>query len=222
MRRRGDLFAPAIVLTGHQTAGRGRRENAWWSACGCLTVTFVFPIDPQVPAHQFPLTAGVAIRNAAAELTGNADIQLKWPNDLLHHGRKLAGLLCERAHGVDLVGLGMNVNLDPAAAPPNLRYRITSLSSIQGKPCDPTAALIAIARRLRQTLARLAQGPFAQLLREYDVHHALIGRRVQILQGGEAPALVGKVEGLDEMGRLLLRTRDKLEHVISGQVILFS
>ena len=106
LRRRGGLFAPAVVLTGRQTAGRGRGAHVWWSGPGCITVTFVLPIGEQVQPYQLPLIAGLAVRNAAAELTGNDGIQLKWPNDVLHEGRKLAGLLCERVEKADLVGLG--------------------------------------------------------------------------------------------------------------------
>src|SRR4051794_6069296 len=85
LRERGDLYAPAIVLTGNQTAGRGRGEHSWWSSEGCITVTFVFPIDGDLAPHHIPLLAGLAVRNAAAEITGNPDVQLKWPNDILHH-----------------------------------------------------------------------------------------------------------------------------------------
>ena len=62
LRKRGDLFAPAVVLTGHQTAGRGRGTNAWWSDTGTLTATFAFPIDERVAPHQLPLLAGLAVR----------------------------------------------------------------------------------------------------------------------------------------------------------------
>src|SRR5581483_6516475 len=106
LRRRGALFAPAVVLTGHQTAGRGRGKNTWWSSADVLTVTFAFPIEEHLQPQQIPLVAGLAVRDAAAELTGGADIQLKWPNDVWHEGHKLAGLLCERVNKVDLVGVG--------------------------------------------------------------------------------------------------------------------
>src|SRR5688572_18691849 len=71
LRKRGDLFAPAIVLTGHQTAGRGRGSNAWWSGDGSITATFVFPVEEHLSPHQLPLIAGLAVRDAAAELTGD-------------------------------------------------------------------------------------------------------------------------------------------------------
>src|SRR3954469_20896930 len=67
LRKRNDLFAPAIVLTPNQLAGRGRGRNTWWSKKGALTVTFALPIDQTKDPHQIPLIAGLAVRNAAAE-----------------------------------------------------------------------------------------------------------------------------------------------------------
>src|SRR3954466_4881865 len=71
LRKRGDLFAPAVVVTPRQTAGRGRGTNTWFSAAGSLTVTFVLRATEALAAHHLPLAAGLAARNAAAEITGN-------------------------------------------------------------------------------------------------------------------------------------------------------
>jgi BirA family biotin operon repressor/biotin-[acetyl-CoA-carboxylase] ligase len=220
LRRRRELFAPAVVLTGHQTAGRGRGGNAWWSKQGSLTVTIVLAAGDRVEPHQLPLVAGLAVRNAAAELTGNDEIQLKWPNDVLHQGKKLAGLLCERVLGADLVGIGINVNVPVARAPKSIRDRMTSLSTIRGQPLDITETLAIVAGHLRLTLDRAAGRSFSTVLREYDQHHALIGRHVCVTANASEPPVCGKCEGLDSIGRLLLRSRGKLEHVISGQVQL--
>ena len=218
LRRRGELFAPAIVLTSNQTAGRGRGTNTWWSRRGSLTVTFVLPADDVLKPHQLPLVAGLAVRDAAAELTEDPGIQLKWPNDVIYDGRKLAGLLCERILNADLVGVGINVNVDPSDAPGVLRDRITSLARIRGSPLGLTEALALVAAHLRLTLARAAAGPFAPLLREYDVHHALIGRQVIVTTSADEPPAQGRCEGLDNVGRLLLRSRGRLQHIIAGQV----
>jgi BirA family biotin operon repressor/biotin-[acetyl-CoA-carboxylase] ligase len=218
LRKRGDLFAPAIVLAGTQTAGRGRGTNKWWSSGGSLTLTFVLPVEDRIQPHQLPLVAGIAARAAAAELASDNGIQLKWPNDLLYNGQKLGGLLCERILKADLVGIGLNINLDPTRAPPDIRPRITSLSQVRGEPIDMTEAAAVLASHLRITLDRAADEPFALLLREYDAHHALIGREVCVTTSSDEPPVCGRVEGLDSIGRLLLRSRGKLHHVISGQV----
>ena len=218
LRRRGALYAPAVVLTGRQTAGRGRGSHVWWSGPGCVTVTFVLPIGDRVQPHQLPLIAGLAVRNATAEICRKDGIQLKWPNDVLHDDRKLAGLLCERVEKADLVGLGLNVNLDPATAPPGLRDRVTSLSQVAGRALDLTETLTTVASHLRRTLDRLSEHPFSILLREYDTHHALVGRTVSVLDGTDSGAVTGQCEGLDEMGRLLLRSKSKVHRVFSGHV----
>jgi BirA family transcriptional regulator, biotin operon repressor / biotin---[acetyl-CoA-carboxylase] ligase len=221
LRKRGELYAPAMVLTGHQLAGRGRGAHRWWSGRGCLTVTFVLPIEAHLSPHQVPLLAGLAVRNAAAEIAGDRNVSLKWPNDVLYEGRKLAGLLCERVHKADLVGLGLNVNTNPRKAPAALRDTITSLSTIAGKPFDMTDALATVARHLRTTLLHRDERLFAQSLHEYDAHHALVGRRVTVINNGEGASATGRCEGLDSTGRLLLRDRRKTLHrVVAGQVRL--
>jgi BirA family biotin operon repressor/biotin-[acetyl-CoA-carboxylase] ligase len=217
LRKRGELFAPAIVLTGDQTAGRGRNSNPWWSGPGSLTVTFVLPIDEHHRPHQLPLIAGLAARNAAAAASGDDAIQLKWPNDLLYRGRKLAGLLCERVNKADLVGLGINVNHDPNV-PGSLRDSIVSLEQIKGKPLDKTDVLIAIVKQLHPMLSRRKEYPFATILRQYDSHHALIGRKVTVNGSPDEPAVTGTCQGLDSIGRLLLRRRGQLHRIIAGQV----
>ena len=220
LRKRGELFAPAVVLAGRQTAGRGRGDHSWWAGPGCLTVTFVLPIEEAVSPHQLPLIAGLAVRNAAAEVAGNAAVQLKWPNDLLFEDRKLGGLLCERVQKADLVGLGLNVNLEPDTAPPHLRGRVASLSAAAGRALDVTDVLITVAAHLHRSTSRQADQPFAATLREYDAHHALVGRTVSVAVGGEAAPITGRCEGLDDMGRLLLRSRSALHRIISGQVVM--
>jgi BirA family biotin operon repressor/biotin-[acetyl-CoA-carboxylase] ligase len=183
-------------------------------------VTFVLAAGDKVEPHQLPLVAGLAVRNAAAELTGDPDVAMKWPNDVLYQGKKLAGLLCERVRGADLVGIGINVNTAVARAPKVIRKRISSLAAIRGSSIDMTEALAVVAGHMRVTLDRAEGRSFATLLREYDQHHALIGREVCVTANQREPAVCGKCEGLDSIGRLLLRSRGKLEHVISGQVQL--
>jgi BirA family biotin operon repressor/biotin-[acetyl-CoA-carboxylase] ligase len=218
LRRAGELYAPAIVLTSKQIAGRGRGSNAWWSDAGSLTVTFVFPVEEHLSPHQVPLLAGLAVRDAAAELTGDETIALKWPNDVVFRGKKLAGLLCERVSKVDLIGVGLNVNTAVRKAPRGLREQITSLADIAGAEMDLTDALIAVAKKLHSAMSRRGDRLFAETLLRYDEHHALVGKTVSVVEAGSNELVTGKCAGLDSSGRLILRRRSKSHPIIAGQV----
>ena len=221
LRNSGDLYAPAIVLTGHQTAGRGRGSNTWWSGEGSITVTFALPIEEGVAAHGLPLVAGVAVRDAVSEILGDDEVVLlKWPNDLLADSRKLAGLLCERASKADLVGLGLNVNVNRSDVPKPLRDRVTSLSQLAGKKLDMTAVLATVAKHLHSALSYRAEQSFAALLRRYDSRHALVGRQVKITPSSNEPAILGRCNGLDDMGRLLVNDGKRIHRIIAGHVDL--
>ncbi len=229
LRKRGDLFAPAVVLTSAQTAGRGRGTNTWFSTPGSLTVTFVLRAGDALAPHHVPLAAGLAVRTAAAQLAENDSVQLKWPNDLVHAPagqpafRKLAGLLCERQDNVDMIGIGLNVNASrQSAIPKPLRDKVTCLQQMTTppRPHDLTDVLIALAAQLHATLVRTAADtPFPALLREYDRHHALVGRRITVHATAEPP-VTGRCEGLDDTGRLLVRAGSHLHRVIAGRIEL--
>jgi BirA family biotin operon repressor/biotin-[acetyl-CoA-carboxylase] ligase len=211
-----------MVLAGIQTAGRGRGQNSWWSgdgaAAGALTVTFVLPVRDRIPPQELPLIAGLATRDAVAELTGEERIQLKWPNDILFQGKKIGGLLCQRISKADLVGIGLNVNLDPTDAPAELREQIASLKSISKEPLDMTTVLLAIAEHLRRGVRRRLEQSFSAFARDFNRHDALAGRRVRIFPGSEEPPIDGTAHGVDDKGRLILRRRGGVLRIIAGHV----
>lgn len=230
LRKDKKLFAPAIVLASRQLHGRGRGANKWWSSDdGCVTLTFVLPPADHLQPHQVPLIAGLAVRNALEEVSGVDSIQLKWPNDLLHRDRKLAGLLCERVHNADLIGVGINVNLPVRKLPASLRRKATSLLQLTGTPVDMNELLVALARHVHIRLSRHNDHHFGAILREYDRYHALVGRRIAVTrgdmrnasQGGGTQRLAGVCVGLDAMGRLLLRDgATTLHRIVAGSVSL--
>ena len=218
MRRSGDLYAPAIVMARQQTAGRGRSGNRWFSNQGSLTLTYVLPIEESLLPTQLPLIVGLAVRNAAAELTGHASIGLKWPNDVVVDGRKLAGVLCERINGVDLVGIGLNVNVNPSETPPDLRYGITSLNILSGSPLDMGHTLVTLTRHLRQLVLTRSSHLFATFVSQYRQFDALLGQTLQVASMGD-PLIQGTCEGIDSDGRLLVRSNNGMLHrVIAGSV----
>ena len=225
LRRAKQLFAPSIVLASHQLAGRGRGANRWWSNENSLTLTFVLPISEHLQPQQIPLIAGLAVRNALEEVSGIHSIQLKWPNDLLHADRKLAGLLCERVQNADLIGVGVNVNQAAKQLPANLRKQSVSLSQLTGAPLDMSAVVIALARHVHIRLSRHNDHHFGAVLREYDRYHALVGRRIAVSRNAAGTdgnqGLAGVCVGLDASGRLLVRDRSATLHrIVAGHVAL--
>jgi BirA family transcriptional regulator, biotin operon repressor / biotin---[acetyl-CoA-carboxylase] ligase len=181
-------------------------------------VTFVFPVEEHLSPHQVPLLAGLAVRDAAAELLDDAAVSLKWPNDVLYGGKKVAGLLCERVSKADLIGVGVNVNNDPTKAPAALRRQIASLSAIAGRAVDINAVLIALAAHLHRAMSRRGDRLFVETLNRYDQHHALVGRKVSVVEAGSGRVVSGRCAGLDSNGRLVLRNGKKTHPVIAGQV----
>jgi BirA family biotin operon repressor/biotin-[acetyl-CoA-carboxylase] ligase len=216
------------VITAHQLAGRGRGTNRWWSNEKSLTLTLVLPVAEHLQPQQIPLIAGLAARAALEEITGVDSIQLKWPNDLLHDDRKLAGLLCERVQNADLIGVGINVNQTAQQLPARLRMQSTSLLQLTGAPVDMNAVVAALARHVHTRLSRHNDHHFGAVLREYDRYHALAGRRISVTPNprdaassdGNQP-LAGVCVGLDRIGRLLLRDRGETVHrIVAGHVSL--
>lgn len=215
LRQKRQLYCPAVVLTGHQSAGRGRGANRWWSGKGSLTVTFALPSDDHLPAHEVPLLAGLAVRRALAIWV--PDLKLKWPNDLWFDSLKLAGLLCERVRSADLIGIGLNVNTDLTDINPVLKHRMTSLQAIVGEPIPIQEVLIAISQQLNKLLFEREVDSFRQVLSEYLKHHALNGRRLRVTEPGEK-VVSGFCEGVDAHGRLLLRSGTQLHRILAGHV----
>ncbi|MBC7785625.1 MAG: biotin--[acetyl-CoA-carboxylase] ligase [Burkholderiales bacterium] len=219
LRRSGKLYAPAILVAARQLAGRGRGSNVWWSGPGSITVTFVIPIDAGILPHQVPIIAGLGVLRGVHKLCNNTDSRLKWPNDLLHDDLKLAGLLCERVEGADLIGLGLNVNLDLDEVPSSLRHRVTTVAAVAGRQISVQKALTTIAAELAGLLLSKDFGSFAQVLKEYNRSHALKDRRVRISEPG-GKVVQGICEGLDQEGRLLVRTPAGLQRLVAGNVEL--
>jgi BirA family transcriptional regulator, biotin operon repressor / biotin---[acetyl-CoA-carboxylase] ligase len=175
-----------LVTTDHQVAGRGRQGRAWTTPPRrALTMSLVRRDPPAL----LPLAAGVAVAEAIGP-----DAAIKWPNDVLAGGRKVAGILAEGRPqaGWAILGIGINVALREDDLPAELRDRAGTL----GRPVeDVEAVLRAVLAALER---RLAQPP-GPLLDAWRARDALAGRRVT-WSGGE-----GTADGVDDAGRLVVR-----------------
>jgi len=174
-------------------------------------------------AYQLTFLSAVAVARAV-ERTTTLSPRIKWPNDILIGGKKIAGILTELHAELDTVkcitlGMGVDVNLGPGDFPAELRRSATSLKIETGENVDRAELAAEILRQLDCDYARISSGRFETLADEWEERCNTIGREVVIRVGERR--LQGRAESLDADGALLLRTQHgHLEQVISGDVTL--
>jgi BirA family transcriptional regulator, biotin operon repressor / biotin---[acetyl-CoA-carboxylase] ligase len=209
-----------LVVADEQTAGRGRRGHHWFSPAGSgLYVSVVLApatarIDPLRAATLLTLAAGVGLAEGIEAATGLA-VSLKWPNDLLVERRKVAGILAEAAERRVVVGYGINVA--PAAFPPELRDRATSLESELGRLVDRHHVLVETLAALSRRYEDLLDGRFDAILDAWRrLAPAASGARVNwtTMDGAKS----GVTAGIDDRGALLVHVGDRVERIVSGEI----
>jgi BirA family biotin operon repressor/biotin-[acetyl-CoA-carboxylase] ligase len=215
----------AVVFAESQTHGRGRLGRKWHSPNrkGLWFSVLLRPdLRPQA-ATQLTVVSATALRRAIQSQTGLA-AAIKWPNDILIRGRKVAGILTELNAELErvkylILGIGVDVSLNASDFPADLRSIATSLEEEAGRPVGRAELAAAILRELDQDYLRLAQGHFAAVAEEWAAHCDTLGKNV-VIRVGERQ-IRGRAESLDETGALILRTEHgRLERIIGGDVSL--
>ena len=208
-----DALAPGCcVFTPRQTAGRGRDGRAWVSPAGVLTASWVVQAPP---APVLALISGLALCHAIEDLMPDLRLELKWPNDVYHHGLKLAGILIERPASGDKAVIGIGCNLDPA--PEQLPALAVSLARL-GTPPAVDALLNSIRSYLEQGCALLRSARTAPLITQINARDALRGRPLRVESGTRAWS--GRGAGVAEDGALRLDLGHEHVSVHSGHVTL--
>lgn len=211
-----------VVVAEQQTAGRGRRGRAWASPPGVnLYLSVVLRPELAPPrAPELTLVAAVAACDALREAGVEAGI--KWPNDLIASGRKIAGILTEvavdggRVHWV-VVGMGVNLNVAAADLPEEVRATATSARAERGQPVPRALFAAALLTRLEEWVDRHAEEGFAPIREAWRARSVTLGRQVRVRADGRT--LEGVAEDIDEAGALLVRTADGAIHrILAGDV----
>lgn len=216
---RAEAGAPSgsVVVAGNQTAGRGRRGRTWLSASGdSLTFSLLWRFSPGTAPLGLSLAAGLAVVQALEKL-GADGTALKWPNDVLKGGKKLAGILVELVPGqihAAVIGIGLNLRL-PTALPAEVRATAAALDL----PTERHELLAALLIELRKVLEHYAQGGFATLRDQWLARHAFQDAPVRLLSDF-APPREGVCRGVDVDGALLFETAGRVERILSGAVSL--
>jgi BirA family biotin operon repressor/biotin-[acetyl-CoA-carboxylase] ligase len=217
---RGGAAEWTVVAADRQSGGRGREGRAWASPAGGLYLSVLLRPRREVAAR-LPLAAGVAVAEAAEEHGVRA--QLKWPNDVLAGGRKLAGILAEAASGADgvewvVLGIGVNVALEEGALPPELRGATASLAGESGRPARPVPVAAAVLSRLAVWYDALDAEPVRVVAAWRERAAAWWGEHVDVRVGRET--LSGRLVGVDDEGGLVVVTDGgQVRRVLSGEVL---
>ena len=212
-----------VVFAESQTKGRGRLGRKWVSPArkGLWFSALLRPkLRPQA-VTQLTIAAATALVRAIHSETG-LELEIKWPNDIYLHGKKVAGILTEMNGELDTVkyvilGIGVDVNLGANEFPADLRKVATSLRIELGETLDRAELAAEILRELDRDYGRIGSGQFEALADEFETACKTIGRDVAITVGERC--LRGRAESLDADGALLLRTQHgHLERIIGGDV----
>lgn len=214
--------APLLVLAERQESGRGRRGRTWVSP---YAENLYYSLGLRIEGGAYPLeglslTVGLAVLGALREL-GCAEAGLKWPNDILVGGRKVAGILLELAGDPAdacqvVIGIGVNVNMLPGRV--EIDQPWTSLREQTGQLIDRTELLLRLSRCLQRYLDIHAQEGFAGLREEWEAASLWQGAAVSLAMGPQH--IDGCVLGVDRQGALRLDVAGEERSFSGGELSL--
>ena len=212
-----------VVVAESQSEGRGRRGRTWFSPTGQNIYASIILRPPLAPgqAPQITLMTAVALAQAL-EQTAHLDVKIKWPNDILANGKKLAGILTEISTDMDVVdyvvvGLGINVNIPEKEMPTDICDSATSTLILKGEPLSRVTLLCALLNKFEQCYDRLKTEGFAPIMAQWRHMSDMIGQPVHVDVLDKR--YTGIVAHVDDHGVLVLKDeKGKLQRIVSGDV----
>ena len=211
-----------IVVAETQNTGRGRLARGWFSPYGkgiWLSVVLRPPFNP-MDAAKCTLMAAVAVNKAINVISGTG-CGIKWPNDILCQGRKVVGILTEMSAEIDainyvVIGMGINVNIDPQDFPGEIAATATSLAVAAGCQIPRLQLLTAVLAELEQVYNAVKTSGFKPVLAEWKKQSITLGQQVDV--HGIDRSFTGLAVDIDADGALLVETAAGLERVLAGDV----
>ena len=212
-----------VVVAESQEKGRGRLGRPWYSPPS-LNLYFSVILRPKIPPHQaslLTLMAAVATADAVQEISGLLPL-IKWPNDILLRGRKVAGLLNEihsgmgRVHFV-ILGIGVNLNMEGKLFSKEIRKVATSLKKEMGRAVSRKGFFLVLLRRLEVWYEIFLKEGAPPVLKAWRDRAQIKGRPVRVTSSGET--LTGIAVDIDSDGGLILKTEDgQQKRIVTGDV----
>jgi BirA family biotin operon repressor/biotin-[acetyl-CoA-carboxylase] ligase len=206
-------IGPVWIMAERQSAGRGRRGRAWHSPEGNLAATLLLrPDASQAVTGQLSFAAALAVADMATHFAPNAAIAVKWPNDVLADGKKLAGILLEGGSGWLAIGIGVNL----ASYPQGTEFPATSLAQLGIAAPSQQEALSVLAARFAHWYGLWMQGGFESLRTQWLARAFGVGAPVRARLAQETRT--GVFEGIDASGALLLNEGGQVRAIAAGEV----
>jgi BirA family biotin operon repressor/biotin-[acetyl-CoA-carboxylase] ligase len=224
-----DILLPLLVLAQRQTAGRGRGTNRWWSPEGALSFSLILAAPPdRLPPQSWPqaaLIAGLAVCEALELLAADADLRVKWPNDVYLGPNKVCGILSESVPGWRdrlVVGIGINVNNSGKGSGFGVQgseggARAAALIDHDGLARDLSGVLLAVLDQFGLRWRNFLDDGFSSLVERYRQRCFLTGKVVMNHQPG-GQSIVGICRGIDDRGALRVASEDAEHRIVSGTV----
>jgi BirA family biotin operon repressor/biotin-[acetyl-CoA-carboxylase] ligase len=216
----GDIHGQ-VLLAEHQTAGRGRRGDRWLSPPGsglCLSLGWRFD-QPPATFSALSLVVGMAITESLREL-GVSAAMLKWPNDILYDGGKLAGILIEMRSEAGgpcrtVIGIGINVQMS-AQARALIDQPVEDFTHASGQAVSRNRLAAVLLSALARTLPQFGRDGFAVFRQDWLRYDALVGQAVKL----ELPnrTVLGTARGVDDHGALIIEHDGGRETFVSGHL----
>lgn len=211
---------PVWIVSDRQTAGRGRRGRAWQSPTGNLAATLL--LSPEKSANesaQLSFVAALAVLDVVSRFAPEADVRVKWPNDVLADGMKIAGILLESASSgarrLDWLAVGVGINL--AHFPAGTDFPATSFAALGYPALEPCIAATELAAAWDEWYHSWRKRGFEPIKDAWLSQAARLGERIRARLA--AREIGGIFEGIDGDGALILReTADRVHIIAAGEV----
>ena len=212
-----------VVLAEHQVRGRGRGSRLWSSPAG-LGVYCSIVLQPALSPDKMQLITAmtaVAVAKAVAENVGLSP-SIKWPNDILVNGKKVAGILLESKSSTTrlryvVVGIGINANQTSRDFPKEFRHRASSLRIEKGRLIERCGLINKMFVEMEDLYETIQQGNSAKVLDQWRNLSNTVGQHVRVVQGKNV--IEGTAVDIDETGALVVRTRQgSLTGIHAGDV----
>lgn len=212
-----------IVVAEEQESGKGRLERNFYSPRG-KGIWFSIILRPNFLPKDAPkctLMAAVAIAEAMARF--NLKAEIKWPNDIMHDGRKLVGILTEITGEIGkiaylVIGIGINVNISRDEFPKELREIAASLSEVNDGEISRVEFLRALLEEFDKLYREVTASGFDKILERWRKYNVTLGKEIRVISANDGTFFTGKAIDLNHDGALVVETADGLQTVYAGDV----